>query len=553
MSLHPRVNRVALFLVLTCYEGAVFAQGGPPPPSSAASASRDPPAPEEAIEPGSPRAAVAEYLEACRRGAFTQAASYLELGPEQAPRGPELARRLKHVLDRNAWIELETVSNDPGGNASDGLPPDSERIASVPGLPGREDAVRLKRVLRGEPVWLFSAATVARIDGWYEKLGRRFVLDRVPLELQRSGPLELQYWQWLAAPVVVLLVCLLAVALTRVTRSALERLTNRTEARWDNELLAHTRGPMRLAWATIIGFGSMPWLELAPPAEKALHGLLRTLLLLSIFWALVRSLSTASDIVCRSEWASSHGISRTLVPLGARVAKLLVGALAAVVMLAEFGYPVASLIAGLGIGGIAFALAAQKTVENLFGAFSIGVDQPFREGDFVKVEEFVGTVETIGLRSTRIRTLDRTLISVPNGKLAEMRLETFAARDRIRLSLLLGVVYGTTEAQMRRILEGIERVLREHPKIWPDTVVVRFSGFGPSSLDIEVMAWFQTQDFDVFRDCRQDVLLGFMAVVEGAGSSFAFPTRTVHVANLPEPLTRSAKSGPDSPESPARE
>jgi len=153
------------------------------------------------------------------------------------------------------------------------------------------------------------------------------------------------------------------------------------------------------------------------------------------------------------------------------MSKVAVLILAVIALLSAWGYSVASLLAGLGIGGLAVALAAQKTVENLFGAFSIGVDQPFREGDFVKVEDFVGTVEVIGLRSTKIRTLDRTLITLPNGKLSDMRLESFAARDRIRLACSLGLVYETTTAQMRQVLAELEKRLRAHPKIWPDAVV----------------------------------------------------------------------------------
>ena len=218
------------------------------------------------------------------------------------------------------------------------------------------------------------------------------------------------------------------------------------------------------------------------------------------------------------------------MPLGARIGKALVVAMAIVGILSTLGYPVASLVAGLGIGGLAIALAAQKTVENLFGAFSIGVDQPFREGDFVRVDDFVGTVESIGLRSTRFRTLDRTLITLPNGRLADMRLESFAARDRMRLSTVVGLVYETSSAQMRAVLEGFETVLRGHPKIWPDAIVVRFSELASSSLNVDVMAWFRTSDWSEFQLIRQEILLEFMSVVERAGTSFAFPTTTVHLA-----------------------
>jgi MscS family membrane protein len=208
--------------------------------------------------------------------------------------------------------------------------------------------------------------------------------------------------------------------------------------------------------------------------------------------------------------------------------------IAGIGFLGGLGLPVASLLAGLGIGGVALAFGAQKTVENLFGAVAIGVDQPLREGDLVRIENDVqGTVETVGLRSTRIRTRDRTVVTLPNGRLADMRVETFAARDRCRLDATVRLVYSTTASQLREILAGFERVLREHPSIWPNDLVVRFLQFGASSLDIEVSAYFETRDWQTFRTWRQDILIAYMEIVENAGSSFAFPTQTVHLVNAP--------------------
>jgi MscS family membrane protein len=255
------------------------------------------------------------------------------------------------------------------------------------------------------------------------------------------------------------------------------------------------------------------------------------------YWSLFRLVDVGFHLLGESMWARS-GPSRSLIPLGSRIAKVGVFAIAAVAVLSYLGYPVASLIAGLGIGGLALALAAQKTVENLFGAFSIGVDQPFRVGDTVKVEDFLATVERIGLRSTRFRTQDRTIVTIPNGKLAYSRIESYTARDRMRLATIVGLVYGTTEAQVRQVLEGFQRVLREQPKLWPDTVVVLLRGLGASSLDIEVTAWFQTEDFGEFQAIRQEVLLQFLRVVERAGTSLAFPTQTVHMVAPPPAQSR---------------
>jgi MscS family membrane protein len=286
---------------------------------------------------------------------------------------------------------------------------------------------------------------------------------------------------------------------------------------------------MTLAGTLAAFLTALPLLTVEPTDVMTLRRIARALLLVTLFWGLWRTIEVSHSAALRSAWAHRVPSSRALVPLGARAAKALILAIAAIAVLAMFGYPVASLIAGLGLGGLAFALAAQKTVENLFGAFSIGVDQPFREGDFVRIEDFVGTVEAIGLRSTRFRTLDRTLITIPNGKLADMRLESFTERDRLRLATVIGLVYSTTSAQLRDVMSGFETVLRNHPKIWPDTVVVRFREFAASSLDIEIMAWFLTTDWGEFQQIREHVLMQLMEVVEAAGTSFAFPTRTVHL------------------------
>ncbi|HET8733318.1 MAG TPA: mechanosensitive ion channel family protein, partial [Anaeromyxobacteraceae bacterium] len=207
-------------------------------------------------------------------------------------------------------------------------------------------------------------------------------------------------------------------------------------------------------------------------------------------------------------------------------------------VLDSLGFQVASLLAGLGIGGIAVAFGAQKTVENVFGSLAIGVDQIFRVGDTVKVEDFVGTVERIGMRSTRFRTPDRTVITIPNGKLSDMRTETFAARDRIRLFTNLGLTYGTTAAQLREVVAGIEGALRSHPKVFPEGIGVRFSAFQESALNVEVMAYFQTLDWDEFSAIRTELYLRFMEIVERAGTSLAFPTRTVHLVSDERPAGR---------------
>lgn len=356
-----------------------------------------------------------------------------------------------------------------------------------------------------------------------------WLVPRVPPWLVKAGPLGVPPWHWLAIPLLVLACLVMGKVLGRLTRAAFRHLVARTAAAWDDRLLLRLDGPIVLVWALLAGWIMAPFTVASGPAGRFLHDALRALSLFDLFWAVYRVVDVARDLIAGSIWAAGRGAARALVPLGARVAKVIIVVVGGIAIVSEFGYPVASLLAGLGIGGLAIALAAQKTVENLFGAFSIGVDQPFREGDFVRIDTYVGTVESIGLRSTRLRTLDRTLVTIPNGKLAEMQVESFTARDRMRLACTLGLVDGTTAAQMRAVLAGLEEALRGHPKIWPDAVVVRFQALADFSLNVEVMAWFQTGDWNEFTAIRQELLLQFMEVVERAGSSFAFPTHTVHV------------------------
>jgi MscS family membrane protein len=364
-------------------------------------------------------------------------------------------------------------------------------------------------------------------------MSAQWAVEHLPAALVRPGPLGLLWWQWAALAVLLVLARVIGWALARAIGATIGRLVSRTSTRWDDVVLERLAAPLSAACTIAVLAAGVPFLSLSESTALGTMHTIRIGFLVVLFWTLWRLVDVAGQLLARSAWAISATSSRALLPLAGRMAKVGVLAIGVVAVLSTLGYPVASLVAGLGLGGLALALAAQKTVENHFGAFSIGIDQPFREGDFVKIEEFVGTVEAIGLRSTRFRTLDRTIITIPNGKLADMRLESFAVRDRIRLALNVGLVYDTTSAQMRQVLAGIERLLRTHPKIWPDSIVVRFSALAASSLDIEVMAWFRTADWGEFQLIRQDLLLGFMQIVEQAGTAFAFPTRTIQLAPSP--------------------
>jgi MscS family membrane protein len=356
-----------------------------------------------------------------------------------------------------------------------------------------------------------------------------WLLEHMPPSLREIGPQQLSWWQWLGLPGLALCALALAIPLSRGSRLLLARLLHRGTGA-DPSRLRHVSGPLLLGWTTVLFALGVPWLRLTVPAHSAVSVWLRATTLVAFYWALSRGIDVAHQALVGSRWARAHSASRSLLPLAARVAKVFVVVLAVVALLSELGYAVTSLVAGLGIGGVAVALGAQKTLENLFGAFSISADQPFLQGDVVRVGDLTGTVEVVGLRSTRIRTQDRTLVTIPNGKLADLQIESLAVRDRLFFGTSLRLIYGTRAEQLRSILAGLEAALREQPKLWPDGVSVRLVGLGEYSLNIDVQAAFATTDWNEFLVIRQELLLRFLEIVERAGSAFAFPTRTVQLA-----------------------
>ena len=353
--------------------------------------------------------------------------------------------------------------------------------------------------------------------------------------LLRSGPFQVLWWQWIAFPIVGLLSWVAGQVLKAIVRPLIARLTAKTATQWDDRTAESVGPPITLAFAILVFAGACAAMGLASPAFAFVASLTRAGLAVALFWALWRSARVFMAWLLSRPWAINSPSTRGLLALVANILRGVILGIGVLSVIAAFGYPVGTVLAGLGIGGLALAFGAQKTVENLFGSISLAIDQPFRIGDLVRVDNFIGTVEEIGLRSTRFRTDERTLITIPNGKLADQRLESLEARDRLRLIITVRLVFTTTPEQMLTVLAGLEDVLRAHPQIWPGGVNVKFKEFGPSSLDIEAIGWFKVQSPDAFLGYRQEVLLDFMRVVEEAGTSFAVPTTTVRLVPEPPP------------------
>ena len=252
------------------------------------------------------------------------------------------------------------------------------------------------------------------------------------------------------------------------------------------------------------------------------------LICIGFFWFLLRATSLVMQRLRNHAISAGRIGTGTLMVLGQRLLAALVVIVGILAIFAILGFNLTTLLAGLGIGGIAIAFAAQKTLENLFGGISVLGDEVIRVGDSCRFGDRVGTVEDISLRSTRIRTTERTELSIPNGALATMNIENLTRRDKILFNPTLGIRCETSADQLRYLLAEVRRMLYEHPKVESDSARIRFASFDNSALSLEIFSYVLTRDMAEFTAIREDLLLRIMDIVEKSGSGFAFPSRTVY-------------------------
>ena len=483
---------------------------------------------EDPLGRATPYATVTNFLRACDRGDYARAGEYLDTR-DLGERRQQLARMLSQLMDVGLRVNLDSLSKDPSGYLDDGLRETRDRVGKIR-IGNKSLEVTLDRIDRkGNPtIWLFSYETLRAVPGLAQE-GESIWIFRLEQHLpnwmveHRIG--EVALYRLIYVP--ILLLVMLGIAwlgtrgLTLLFRVCFRRIIERNAVLLD----ADWKGPVRLfLFASLL----------------SMSGHYGYTLLIRHFWARVGSIF----YVIAATWLSLRVIDLIALSLKGRykyrhriaaiqlfrgLVKGLAVVIAVLVILKIQGVNLTTALAGLGIGGLALAIAAQKTIENLFGTVMLVGDGPIRVGDFCRVGETLGTIEIIGLRSTRIRTLDRTMVSVPNGQVASMVLENFALRDKIWFKPTIGLRYETTADQLRYVLADIRKLLYEHPKVESSSARIRFVRFGDSSLDLEIFAYVFATDYAIFLEIQEDLLLHIMDIIEKSGSGIAFPSRTVYM------------------------
>jgi MscS family membrane protein len=509
-----------------------------------------PTAPKDSLGRETPRGTVLGFMAAVRKGNNDVAALYLDTNLRGAP-ATELVRKLFVVLDTRLPARLSELSDRPEGSLVNPLRADRDTVGTIETSNGPLNLV-VARVNRGTftPVWLFSEETLGAIPEVFDEVHVVSIDRYIPalLKLRIAG---IRLFEWL----IVLLGVPFAYRLLGLVSQSLGDLFARWRRASAPAGLNLLPGPLRFV---LIALG-MRWIRTTldlPLVERQFWSVLEALLVTAaIVWMALFLNGFFERYLGRKLEHSRLVEAAPLLRFARRVADVLVVVTGGIVLVRFFGFDPTAALAGLGIGGVAIALAAQKTLENVIAGVSIILDRAVEVGDVLKVGDTTGTVEYIGLRSTRIRTAARTTVSLPNGQIAAAGIENMSVRDKFRMNHVIGLRYETTAAQMRAVVNGFRDLLQHSPGVDASSIWVRFLRLGSFSLDIEVSAYFFATDWDRFLDAQQELLLGLMDVVEKAGTRIAIPTQTLQIAEgrtgmavaariaAPQPATSSTAVG----------
>ncbi len=494
------------------------------------------------VEHRSPRATMETFLKAIRDGDLDKAKDCLDLSEQpEATRedvGRPLAVKLKSVMDRIRYVVPAEISDDP----LEKTPPwhvDEH---------GRIELVRMESEgLRGQ--WLFSAATVSSIEALYKALESKekvegveeiafgtarglWLRERIPPWLKGEVFLY-EHWQWLGLAIVVLggwiahrLVCGL---LGLIARRRL--LAEHLDVAPDVQMSSFR--PIGMLGMVLVWWGGVQMLDPGKDDIAFLWPTIKFLMTVVGVWASYRIIDLVSGYLAARAARTVSRLDDVLVPLVRKTSKIVVVIVGVIYILKAAGIAqdtVNKMFAGLGLGGLAFALAAKDSLANFFGSVTVVLDRPFQVGDWVKVGDVEGTVEAVGLRSSRIRTFYNSLVAIPNSDLTTMTVDNMGRRRYRRVSCKLSVTYSTTPEQLEAFCEGIRELIRRHPFTRKDYYLAWVNEFSASSIDILLYCFHETPDWVTELRERHRLFLDIIRLADRLGVEFAFPTQTIHLA-----------------------
>jgi len=336
---------------------------------------------------------------------------------------------------------------------------------------------------------------------------------------------------FILAVLVFLFILLLRKIFTKILLVFLQNLSKYSKTYYDDKIISALKSPIRFGFIII---GLHLFFILIFKETEIIKNILNTLVVYTIFWAILAILEALRGLVYRATGKFNSDLSKEIGDFIVAILKILIAGIGLGAMLQVWGINVTALVASLGIGGLAFALAAKDTAANLFGSFALLADKSIRIGEWIKVDGVEGVVEDIGMRTTKIRSFQKSLITVPNHIVANNPIENFSRRGIRRIKMHIGLTYSTNSEQIVQIIDAIKLMLEQHEGIsQKDSLMVNFDSFGDSALNIFIYTFTKTANWAKYLEIREDIHLKIMKIVEENGSSFAFPSQSIYVEQLP--------------------
>ena len=528
MSSFPTAIFVWVLGLGTCLTSAGTALSQVLPSTTPATAAAN-----NAVDPlgrATPTGTMLGFLQAAQDGDYGIAAQYLQMSPaRRQSEGEQTARKLKVVLDSAFTGRLKNFTQ-PDGIPQEGVPLGRQKLGTMASgdVEADLDLVRVSDPSAGK-IWLISADSLAKIPELYDQVQARHVENRLPNVLVKHEFAGMPLWQFLA----LLIALTIAATLGWLVLALLEIPLHwwaRRRGQLDVAYWQSVSGPAWLLTGTLIHQVFASYLHLPLLARHYYFQITSIALIISATWIFWRVVQWSLHRVRYRSLARGRAGTASLVLLGERILKAVIFAAGVLAVLSNLGFNMSTALAGLGIGGIAIGFGAQKTIENLFGGVSVLGDEVFRVGDVCRFGDRTGVVEDIGLRSTRIRTDERTLLAIPNGTVATINLENLSRRDKILFKTNLGLRPETKADHLRFVVAEVRRLLYSHPKVETKTVRVRLTDITGSSLSVEVFSYILTRDFNEFAAIREDLLLRMLDVMKDSGGGLALPSQTLYLS-----------------------
>lgn len=480
-----------------------------------ATTSEDSSVPVDEFERGQPRGAIAGYLLAMRAGDLSLATNFLDyrnISEKTLAVGKEeLARQLFVVFQRTLWVDLTSISDQHLGDLRDGLPSYRELVGKVKIGEDNELNVLLQRVPREKDkvrIWKISNATVEKIPYLFETYSYSPLGEFLARNLPAIEFFGVMLWQWLYFLVMLLGTYLGAVLLTWL----IVRAVKRVHPTLSKDTASFIQGPLAFLIAIIVARNIIDGANVTMAVRAVMEG--ATTLIIAWCWVFFRFVDLLKVILAEKFVEQDKPLAVYLLRPAGTVAKLIIVIVASLMWLENLGFNASTLLAGLGIGGLALALAAQKTVENIIGAITLYTSAPVKIGNFCRFGNSYGVVEEIGLRSTRIRTLERTVIYVANAKFIDMDIENFSEREKIAFRPKIFLTPDCKKENIDGFLQALKQHLMAAENIADEPLRVHFKAYTVMGLELDILAYVQTTDFDMYLNEINQLNLTILSLLE---------------------------------------